>query len=828
MAPLNLLLLLRLFLLRFILPVTGQTQDRSSSTSYFSVSDPPWLPSQSNRSLLSPNSLFSAGFLPSPSNSSEFHLAVWVEASVDKTRVWALGPVSSFSPLFISATGDLTLADLAGANLFPSSASAAPNTTFLRINDDGSLTFSTWTSFASPGNTLLPNQLLRNSSVLSSGFYGFDGSSLLFDNQPFWGVSPFSLITSDGALMAGPTNQGNMLIASDYGRRDTLIRRLTLDADGNLRLYSLWRNSDGRWKIVWVAIPELCVIPNTCGPYSICVPNETYDAIKCICAPGFHTSADGAECVRNKDYLPSSKFLRLDYVQFTAKQGTVNLSPADLDRCRSTCLGNSSCVGFSYAIDGLKNCYNHYGELVDGRWSATWPTTTFLRVASLETDNSSFTGLTAMIDTVCPDHISLPFMPKQVKSTARNVAIIGTIFSFELILGAFCFLAFLRRYTKYVNMARTLGLEFLPAGRLKQFSYSELREATDDFSSILGSGGFGKVYYGNLSDGRAVAVKQLRKSSGDAEFWAEVSIVARMHHLNVVRIWGFCIEKEQRFLVYEYIPNGSLDSVLFQDPEEFAGGAEDEDSKSYSNISKRRVLDLSMRYRIALGVARAIAYLHEECLEWVLHCDIKPENILLDDNFCPKVSDFGLSKLTSKKERVTLSSIRGTRGYMAPEWVMNDEPITAKADVYSFGVVLLELVAGMRNWDFRRDSAESVDWYYPRWAYEKVFVERRIEDVLDARILVSFDDGVNVGTAERMVKTAMWCLQDRPEARPSMGKVTKMLEGLVELTEPAKPTIFYLSEGNVGAKILHHSLGFKSEMHDQHSPCSAGSSLAGR
>ncbi|CAI0457367.1 unnamed protein product [Linum tenue] len=318
-------------------------------------------------------------------------------------------------------------------------------------------------------------------------------------------------------------------------------------------------------------------------------------------------------------------------------------------------------------------------------------------------------------------------------------------------------------------MAQTLGLELLPAGGPRRFTYAELKLATGDFSKAIGRGGFGDVYRGELPDKRVVAVKCLKNvAGGDAEFWAEVTIIARMHHLNLVRLWGFCAEKGQRILVYEYVPNGSLDRYLFP-----ADG-------------KKPMLDWGVRYRIALGVARSIAYLHEECLEWVLHCDIKPENILLGEDFCPKISDFGLAKLRKKEDMVSMSRIRGTRGYMAPEWIKSD-PITPKADVYSFGMVLLEIVTGSRNFEMQGSLMDSEDWYFPRWAFEKVFKESKVEDILD-RQKVHFE------MVDRMVKTAMWCLQDKPEMRPSMGKVAKMLEGTVEIIEPTKPTIFFLQE----------------------------------
>ncbi|KAL6192617.1 hypothetical protein ACLB2K_033703 [Fragaria x ananassa] len=415
----------------------------------------------------------------------------------------------------------------------------------------------------------------------------------------------------------------------------------------------------------------------------------------------------------------------------------------------------------------------------------------FLRVDNSETDKSNFTGMTELLETTCPVQISLPLPPEESNATTRNIVIICTLFAAELISGVLFFWAFIKKYIKYRDMARTLGLEFLPAGGPKRFSYAELKAATKDFSNLIGRGGFGDVYRGELTDQRVVAVKCLKHvAGGDAEFWAEVTIIARMHHLNLVRLWGFCAEKGQRILVYEYVPNGSLDKYLFK-PARVS--STDQDSENGGPADEKPILDWGIRYRIALGVARSIAYLHEECLEWVLHCDIKPENILLGDDFCPKISDFGLAKLKKKEDMVSISRMQGTRGYMAPEWVKMD-PITPKADVYSFGMVLLELVSGVRNNEIQGSMIESEDWYFPRWAFDKVFKEMNVEDILDRQIKHCYDSKAHFDTVNRMVKTAMWCLQDRPEMRPSMGKVAKMLEGTVDITEPNKPTIFFLTD----------------------------------
>ncbi|KAJ1275066.1 hypothetical protein BS78_05G107500 [Paspalum vaginatum] len=228
-----------------------------------------------------------------------------------------------------------------------------------------------------------------------------------------------------------------------------------------------------------------------------------------------------------------------------------------------------------------------------------------------------------------------------------------------------------------------------------------------------------------------------------------------------------------------------------------------------------------MRYQIALGVTRAMVYLQEEQQEWwVLHFDIKPENILLDDHFRPMLCDFGLSKMAKKNDdpvtvagiismepdfglprmnkpdTMTMSRIRGTRGYMTPEWVIHSEPITAKADVYSFGMVLLEIISGRQSYGFRSDLVRSEDWYFPKWVYEN-YVDRRMAEILDPQVITAFHgDGTSVATIELMVKTAIWCLQDQAEMRPCMSKVIKMLDGTIKITEPAKPTIFCLEEDN--------------------------------
>lgn len=768
-------------------PLSAQRQQNISN---FSSSDSPWRPSQ-GQILLSPNSTFAAGFWPTPTSPNLYIFSIWYLNISVHTDIWsanANSPVSGNGTVSITASGELRLVDSSGKNLWPGNATGNPNSTKLVLRNDGVLVYGNWSSFGSPTDTILPNQRINGTELVSrNGKYKFKNSmKLVFnDSDSYWSTgNAFQKLDEYGNVWQ---ENGEKQISSDLGA--AWLRRLTLDNDGNLRVYSFQGGVDG-WVVVWLAVPEICTIYGRCGANSICM-NDGGNSTRCTCPPGFQQRGDS--CDRKIQMTQNTKFLRLDYVNFSGGADQNNLGVQNFTICESKCLANRDCLGFGFKYDGSGYCVLQLKRLLYGYWSPGTETAMYLRVDNSESDQSNFTGMTDLLETTCPVRISLPLPPEESNTTTRNIVIICTLFAAELISGVLFFSAFLKKYIKYRDMARTLGLEFLPAGGPKRFTYAELKAATNDFSDCVGKGGFGDVYKGELPDHRIVAVKCLKNvTGGDPEFWAEVTIIARMHHLNLVRLWGFCAEKGRRILVYEYVPKGSLDKFLFP-ARGILKSEEDDAEDELLDPSRPPMLDWNIRYRIALGVARAIAYLHEECLEWVLHCDIKPENILLGDDFCPKISDFGLAKLKKKEDMVSMSRIRGTRGYMAPEWVKMD-PITPKADVYSFGMVLLEIVSGRRNNEIQDSLTQSEDWYFPRWAFDKVFKEMRVEDILDSQIIHCYDSRLHFDMVDRMVKTAMWCLQDRPEMRPSMGKVAKMLEGTVEMMEPKKPTIFFLAD----------------------------------
>jgi hypothetical protein len=306
-------------------------------------------------------------------------------------------------------------------------------------------------------------------------------------------------------------------------------------------------------------------------------------------------------------------------------------------------------------------------------------------------------------------------------------------------------------------------------GFLSVYSYAQLKRATRNFSDKLGEGGFGSVFKGTVAGPTVVAVKKLKGiGHRDKQFRAEVQTLGMIQHTNLVRLLGFCTQGTRRLLVYEYMPNGSLDSHLFSEG--------------------TTVLSWRLRRRIAIGIAKGLAYLHEECRDCIIHCDIKPENILLDAEFCPKIADFGMAKLLGRDINAALTTLRGTIGYLAPEWVYG-QAITHKADVYSFGVVLFELISGRRTTCNMRSGKQR---YFPLYAAAKLN-EGDVLCLLDDRL---GGDG-NVKELDVICRVACWCIQDDEIHRPSMGQVVRMLEGVVDIELPPIPASFQnITEGD--------------------------------
>ncbi|KAI5074517.1 hypothetical protein GOP47_0010941 [Adiantum capillus-veneris] len=302
------------------------------------------------------------------------------------------------------------------------------------------------------------------------------------------------------------------------------------------------------------------------------------------------------------------------------------------------------------------------------------------------------------------------------------------------------------------------------------FTYQDLATATGGFAeaNALGEGGFGRVYKGTLSSGQLVAVKQLKvgASQGEKEFRAEVEIISRVHHRHLVSLVGYCIADRQRLLVYDYVPNGTLEYHLHKK-------------------NDGPIMDWPTRLKIACGAARGLAYLHEDCHPRIIHRDIKSSNILLDDNFDAQVSDFGLAKLTSDTNTHVTTRVMGTFGYLAPEYASSGK-LTDKSDVFSFGVVLLELLTGRKPVDPSQPPGEEslVEWARPVLA--QVTGEEDLLAIADPTMEGNFDPRELM----RMLEAAAACVRHSSNKRPRMGQVVRALEddsSLSDLNKGFKP-----------------------------------------
>ncbi|KDP42825.1 hypothetical protein JCGZ_23767 [Jatropha curcas] len=326
-----------------------------------------------------------------------------------------------------------------------------------------------------------------------------------------------------------------------------------------------------------------------------------------------------------------------------------------------------------------------------------------------------------------------------------------------------------------------------------RYSYADIKRVTNQFKEELGQGAYGTVFKGKLSDEILVAVKLLNNSTGNGEeFVDEVATIGKIHHVNVVRLIGFCADGFIRALVYEYLPNDSLQKYIT---------SADNSNKNF--LGWKRLQD------ITLGIAKGIEYLHQGCDQRILHFDIKPHNILLDHDFNPKVSDFGLAKFCAKDQSaVSMTTARGTIGYIAPEvFSRNFGNVSYKSDVYSFGMLVLEMVGGRKNVE-ATEEGDDEQIYFPEWIYNL------LEEGDDLRFEIEEEGDTKI--AKKLAVVGLWCIQWNPVDRPSMKVVVHMLEGEGEnLPVPPNPFSSGTStrtNARIAGRLLHRKLEAISEI----------------
>ncbi|CAK9208448.1 unnamed protein product [Sphagnum troendelagicum] len=529
----------------------------------------------------------------------------------------------------------------------------------------------------------------------------------------------------------------------------------------------------------------------------------------------------------------------LEYYYFGTLAPVYPSLQVDLDHgaeaCKSLCESNCSCSAALYNPDAI---YNPGFSVC------------FLLPSALGTlmQSPSYANQTLFIK--IPK--GSPFSRDSASLSTQKKAAIGVaagVMAVLLVLLSAIFLHKRRMQQAQQEMAEDESfLETLP-GLPPRFSYKELMIATSNFSKKLGKGGFGSVYEGVLdgsggggggdltsvsaaaaaaseedqkqqqkitTNTRRIAVKQLEDiGQGTKEFRAEVATIGNISHVNLVPLRGFCMEgTRHRLLVYEFMPNGSLDKRCFRKQKKkktkaastsaarVSEEAEEEIEDPSSSSPPFPVLDLETRREIAVGTARGLAYLHEGCSPRITHCDVKPENILLDEEMRPRVADFGLAKLMRRDQSNRVTTMRGTLGYMGPEWVKY-VPITEKSDVFSFGIVLLELVSGRRNFDLSLCEGER---RLPAWAFSLLEKNGRnaLLEIVDKSLQLSqTSNGMHEEQEEEelhlqqqaclnMILVALWCIQEEMSLRPTMGTVLKMLEGDADIVDPPVCSYFFI------------------------------------
>uniref|UniRef100_A0ACD5ZKB7 Uncharacterized protein n=1 Tax=Avena sativa TaxID=4498 RepID=A0ACD5ZKB7_AVESA len=759
-----------------------------------------------NTSWISPSGEFAFGFRPLDTDPSVYLLAIWFSKIPTKTVVWyerSNTTVPAGSQLQLATGGVLSLQDPAGELIWNPGvtnvdrASMLDTGNFVLYGEDGSIK---WESFASPTDTILPSQVLPEGAVLRSRLMDNDYSdgrfvlSIEVDGNlrfytvaipssyrydpPYWdsntgGNGSTLVFNTTGSVYYTLNSGGQINITSEnLDSPADYYKRATLDADGVFRQYAYPRKEaqtgglNTEWRVMDYLPQNFCkAVPaevgsGVCGFNSYCSFNPN-KSVECECPPNYSPIDNDRKYKGCKpEFAPHScdlddtestqQFSLLPMININWPFGDYErYNPIGEDYCQQLCLTDCFCVA---AVHYNSTCWKKRGPLSNGM-SGAIVGSVFLKVPRTSTRGSQLSS-----------NSNTWKKEKRYWILGGSLLLGGSVLVIGFLVSVLCFGSYCAISRKKSGQVQSMNHDALP---LRVFTYNEIEKATDGFREELGSGASGIVYKGQLQDelGTGIAVKRIDKmlAETEKEFAIEVQTIGRTFHRNLVRLLGFCGEGKERLLVYELMTNGSLNGFLF-------GGTRP---------------TWNLRVQVALGVARGLLYLHEECNSQIIHCDIKPQNILLDENLVAKISDFGLAKLLRKNQTQTNTGIRGTRGYVAPEWFRNIG-ITSKVDVYSFGVILLEIVSCRRNVELEiADEEQAILTYWANDCYRSGRLD----------LLVKGDDEAifNIKKVERFVAVALWCLQEEPTMRPTMLKVTQMLDGSVTIPTPPDPSSFISS-----------------------------------
>ncbi|PIN01642.1 Serine/threonine protein kinase [Handroanthus impetiginosus] len=740
--------------------------------------------------LVSNGGSFELGFF-SPGSSKERYLGIWYRNIPIRTVVWVANrgtPISdNSSSLKINSNGSVVLSNENSSVVWSTSSTRASQDLVLQLLDSGNLVlrdnkdakadFYMWQSFDYPSDTLLPgmkfgwdlrislNRRLSSWKSSDDPSPGQLSSGVELDPYPqavmwkgtrkYFRGGPWNGVRFSGAPELKPnpvfafkfiSNQDEVYYMYELLNK-SVISRLVLNETTSTRERYVWVEAEQSWKL-YASVPrDYCDNYGLCGANGICVIS---DSPVCQCLEGFKpklaqswNAMDWSQgCIRDEPWDCTEKH---DFVKFSGLKlpdtmhSWVNKS-MNLRECREACLKNCSCTAYTNLnITGHgTGCALWFGDLVDIRRLFDGGQDLYIRMRASKRANRSLVivaVIVAPIASICGVLLVIYHVFRlKMKAKGRN------------------------EEDDSRNVANEEDLD------LPLLDLATVSRATDNFSinKKLGEGGFGPVYKGTLSDGQSIAVKRLSISSGQGlnEFKNEVKLIAKLQHRNLVKLLGCCIDGNEKILIYEYMPKGSLDLILFDQ-------------------TRGSALDWLKRFSIVCGIARGLVYLHQDSRLRIIHRDLKASNILLDNELNPKISDFGMARtFGGDQSEDNTRRIVGTYGYMAPEYAVYGL-FSVKSDVFSFGILLLEIVSGKKNREFvHPQNLHNFIGY--AW---KLWMEGRPLDLIDRMA----DDMLVQPEIMRCIHVGLLCIQQNPDDRPTMSTVVLMLNGESVLPQPKQP-----------------------------------------
>ncbi|CAM0902477.1 unnamed protein product [Alopecurus aequalis] len=792
--------------------------------SSFSKSDEqlrPARPLTHSDTLISESGVFALGFFSPTSSNTSLYLGIWYHSLPGpRTVVWVANrdnptTVPSSPMLAITNSSDLVLSDSQGRTPWAvkNTIVSAGVTAVLLDNGNFVLQFpngkATWQSFDHPTDTVLANMKFlvsykgevamrlvawKGPNDPSSGDFSCSADPSFPDlqfviwnkSETYCRVSVWSgksvsggtyLANTSSVLYETAVNSGDELYVTYTISDNSTLMRMTLDYTGKLQFLS-WNSHRSSWALFAEHPSAPCELYASCGPFSYCDITQITPA--CQCLDGFEP-VDGinfSKGCQRKQALKCGKqshFVAMSGMKVPDK--FLHIRTRSFDECVAECTRNCSCTAYAYsdmssagAVADPSRCLVWSEELIDvGK-------TTSGEIMYLRLADSSVNKKSSSVQIVLPTVAFLLLL--------TCIALVG-VYKYrgkrrkkenqkKLMLG-------------YFSTSKELVSENT---EFPSVSFQDILSATDFFadSKLVGRGGFGKVYKGTFKGGNEVAVKRLSQNSGQGivEFKNEVVLIAKLQHKNLVRLLGCCIHEDEKLLIYEYLPNKSLDAYLFDGV-------------------RKHLLDWLTRFKIIKGIARGLLYLHQDSRLTIIHRDLKASNILLDAEMTPKISDFGMARIFgANQNQANTNRVVGTYGYMSPEYAMRGA-FSVKSDTYSFGVLLLEIVSGLKI-----SSPQLITNFSSLITYAwRLWEDGKATELLDSSIVGSCP----LDEVLRCIQVGLLCVQDHPNDRPIMASVMFMIENQSALLPTPKQPIYFAPsnyEGGEGRESTENSMNAMS------------------